>query len=103
MAQKVQVILTDDIDGSEAEETVRFGLDGVEFEIDLTTAHATELRDSLAKFIDAGRKLGRSGQTSTSKREDQGGRDPAPANHALGRIQILKTVVGEKDAAAEVS
>lgn len=68
MAQKVQIILTDDIDGSEAAETVKFSLDGTDFEIDLTQAHASELRDSLAKFIDAGRKLGRSGQALTPKR-----------------------------------
>ena len=46
MAQKVQVLLVDDIDGGTAEETVTFSLDGVSYEIDLTTDHAAELRES---------------------------------------------------------
>ena len=40
LAQKVQVLLIDDLDGSEAERTVRFGLDGTEYEIDLNAGHA---------------------------------------------------------------
>lgn len=56
MAQKVNIILVDDLDGSEAEETVEFGLDGSKYEIDLSTAHAKELREALTKYIDAGRR-----------------------------------------------
>ena len=48
MAQKVQVILVDDIDGGTAEETVSFSLDGVSYEIDLSTANAAKLRDAFA-------------------------------------------------------
>ena len=40
MAQKVNVILIDDIDGSEATETVSFGLDGTQYEMDLNLQHA---------------------------------------------------------------
>ena len=47
MAQKVQTLFVDDLDGSEAEGTVRFGLDGTEYEIDLNAKHATQLRDAL--------------------------------------------------------
>jgi len=36
VAQKIQTVFIDDLDGSEAEATVRFGLDGAEYEIDLT-------------------------------------------------------------------
>ncbi len=57
MAQKVQTLLIDDIDGSGAEGTVRFGLDGTSYEIDLSAAHAAELRGALARFIAAGRKV----------------------------------------------
>ena len=45
MAQKVQVLLVDDIDGSEATETVSFGLDGVAYEIDLSSGNAGQLRN----------------------------------------------------------
>ena len=56
MAQKIQTLFIDDIDGSEAEGTVRFGLDGAEYEIDLNAKHADALRKSLAKYIDAARR-----------------------------------------------
>ncbi|RMI12652.1 histone-like nucleoid-structuring protein Lsr2 [Cellulomonas triticagri] len=58
MAQKVQVLLVDDIDGGTADETVTFALDGVSYEIDLTTAHAAELRDALATWVGHARKVG---------------------------------------------
>ena len=57
MAQKVQTLLIDDIDGGEAGGTVRFGLDGTSYEIDLSVAHQAELRGALARFIAAGRKV----------------------------------------------
>ncbi|GAB3657871.1 histone-like nucleoid-structuring protein Lsr2 [Streptomyces sparsus] len=60
MAQKVQVLLVDDLDGGEADETVTFALDGKSYEIDLTTANAEKLRGALADFVKAGRRTGRS-------------------------------------------
>lgn len=56
MAQKVKIILIDDLDGGEADETVRFGLDGAQFEIDLSSAHAEELRSTLSTYISAARR-----------------------------------------------
>ena len=56
MAQKVQTLFIDDLDGSEAEGTVRFGLDGAEYEIDLNAKHAQQLRDALARYIAAARR-----------------------------------------------
>ncbi|WP_377269959.1 Lsr2 family protein [Peterkaempfera sp. SMS 1(5)a] len=56
MAQKVQVLLVDDLDGGEADETVTFALDGVAYEIDLKSANADKLREVLAPFVDKGRK-----------------------------------------------
>ncbi len=57
MAQKVQTLFIDDLDGSEAEGTVRFGLDGANYEIDLNTVHAEELRSVLGRYVQAGRKV----------------------------------------------
>ena len=51
MAQKIQTLFIDDLDGSEAEGTVRFGLDGTEYEIDLNAEHAQALRDALARYV----------------------------------------------------
>lgn len=58
MAQRVNVVLVDDIDGSEATETVAFALDGNSYEIDLSAAHAAALRDALAPFVSGARKGG---------------------------------------------
>ena len=75
MAQKVQTLFIDDIDGSAAEGTVRFGLDGTEYEIDLNAAHAQQLRDALAAYVRAGRRV-----SSSSRRPARGGRrEPASA------------------------
>ena len=57
MAQKVQTLFIDDLDGSAAEGTVRFGLDGTEYEIDLNAEHARKLRDALAAYVRAGRRV----------------------------------------------
>jgi Lsr2 len=56
VAQKVTIILIDDLDGGEADVTVRFGLEGADYEIDLSAGHASELRDALAPFVASGRR-----------------------------------------------
>lgn len=58
MAQKIHIVLEDDLDGSEATETVTFGLDGTTYEIDLNDKNAAKLRDALAAYIGHGRKVG---------------------------------------------
>ena len=69
MAQKVQTLFIDDLDGSAAEGTVRFGLDGTEYEIDLNAEHAQQLRDALAAYVRAGRRVG-----GGARRPARGGR-----------------------------
>ena len=51
MAQKVSIVLVDDLDGTEATETVSFGLDGTNYEIDLTDANASDLRDAVSGYV----------------------------------------------------
>jgi len=58
MAQKVTVTLVDDIDGSEAEETLEFGLDGVSYQIDLSGGNAGKLRSVLTDYVDHARRSG---------------------------------------------
>ena len=58
MAQKVQVILTDDLDGGEADESVQFAVDGVTYEIDLSAANAEALREALAPYVGSARRIG---------------------------------------------
>lgn len=75
MAQKVNVVLVDDIDGSPAAETVTFGLDGITYEIDLTDDNAARLRDSLAEWVGHGRRVAgarRKGSRAVTKRSSVG-------------------------------
>jgi hypothetical protein len=80
MAQKVQTLLIDDLDGGEAEATVRFALDGTDYEIDLSAKHAQALRKALAPYLGAARRAsgsvirrpGRSGRRAANV----GGPDP---------------------------
>jgi len=69
VAQQVQILFTDDLDGSAAEGTIRFGLDGTEYEIDLNGEHAQQLRDALAAYVTAGRRV-----NGGSPRPARGGR-----------------------------
>jgi Lsr2 len=70
VAQKIQTLFIDDLDGSEAEGTVRFGLDGTEYEIDLNANQAEVLREALARYVEAARR-GRG-----SRRPSRNGRRP---------------------------
>src|SRR5438093_12375488 len=73
MAQKVKIILVDDMDEGQADETVRFGLDGASYEMDLSAGNASKLRSALEPFISKARKT-------------SGGR-PTRARAAAGRTQ----------------
>lgn len=57
MVQKVQSILVSDLDGAEATGTVRFALDGTEYEIDLTDDQAGDLRGILRRYAEKARKV----------------------------------------------
>lgn len=99
MAQKVNIILVDDLDGGSADENVKFGLDGTNYEIDLSAANAAELRSSLERFIAAARKAsgGRTaartpkapaaGRSNDSAQIRQWARDNGYTVNSRGRIQ----------------
>jgi hypothetical protein len=70
MAQRVNIILVDDIDGGDADETVTFGLDGATYEIDLSSKNAAKLRDAVAPYVGHARKVG--GRRSGSGRRAAG-------------------------------
>jgi Lsr2 len=78
MAQRVNIVLEDDLDGSEADETVTFALDGVSYEIDLSVGNAAGLRDALAPFVGhARRTAGRRAAARTSPARGPAKRDLA--------------------------
>lgn len=72
MAQKVQVLLTDDLDGSEASETVPWSLDGTSYEIDLNDKNAAKLRKALEPWQSASRKAPRNAPQGRSKARSNG-------------------------------
>lgn len=79
MAQRVQVILIDDLNGGEATETIEFGLDGVTYEVDLSDSNAAKLREDISQWIGIARRSGGRRQTrrggrggSSGPREDLG-------------------------------
>lgn len=97
MARKTVITLEDDLDGSEASETVQFAIDGAEYEIDLNEEHANELRQALGRFADAarkssggrGRSVGRrpSSRSSDAKAIRQWALDKGLKVNTRGRIQ----------------
>ncbi|MBX7266483.1 Lsr2 family protein [Micromonospora sp. Llam7] len=61
MAKQIIHQLVDDLDGGEADETVKFALDGVQYEIDLSSGNASKLREVFAPYVAHGTKVGRGG------------------------------------------
>jgi nucleoid-associated protein Lsr2 len=68
VTQKVQTLFIDDIDGSAAEGTVRLGLDGTEYEIDLNAEHPRQQKDALAAHVRAGRRVSGGSPPARSRR-----------------------------------
>jgi hypothetical protein len=80
VAQRVNVVLVDDIDGSDAAETVSFALDGVDYEIDLSEEHAEQLREAVALYVGHARRTGgrrRGGRRSSGGADTGGGASAA--------------------------
>lgn len=76
MAQRYHVTLEDDLDGTKAEETIRFALDGTEYEIDLSKKNAKALREALSGYIEAGRRV-KAASAGRRRSAARGGRDEA--------------------------
>jgi hypothetical protein len=80
VAQIREIRLVDDLDGEVADETVEFGVDGKNYEIDLSTANAKKLRDALAEFVAAARRAG-------GRRRGGGAPAAAPRRPSIDREQ----------------
>lgn len=84
MAQKIQTLFIDDIDGGAAEGTVRFALDGTDYEIDLNAKHSEELRSAIGKYVTHARKVG-----GSARRAGRGaGRGGRGAGSSLNTTEI---------------
>ena len=85
MAQKVQVVLVDDVDGGEAEETVSFALDGVSYEIDVSAENAEALRESIGPWIGHARRVG--GRSSVRRAAVPKARNGSAVRASLGDVR----------------
>jgi nucleoid-associated protein Lsr2 len=94
MAQRVVTELTDDLDGTSIErgagETVRFGLDGVEYEIDLKKSNASRMRSQFERYIAAGRRAGKpsNGRSRAKPRGDGPSPQAVPTWAANNGIEV---------------
>ena len=75
MATKTFTELVDDLDGSKADLTVSFSLEGVDYEIDLSNAHVEELHADMTKWIVAARRVG--GRARLSSRTPSSAKETA--------------------------
>jgi len=82
VAQITEIRLVDDLDKSEASETVTFGLDGKEYEIDLSDEHARALRESFADFIPVARRVTGSSSAPQARARRSSGGSPVRADRA---------------------
>lgn len=88
MAQKVEVLLIDDLEGGTADETVRFGLDGVSYEIDLSDGNAAQLREALTPYVQRARKSsGRTQRTRGSRARGSSSRERSAEIRSWARQQ----------------
>jgi hypothetical protein len=85
VAKRTIHVLIDDLDGGEADETVKFALDGVQYEIDLSKKNATKLRDVIAPYVSAGNKIGRGGVVVGGRAASARGRGGAAADREQNR------------------
>jgi Spy/CpxP family protein refolding chaperone len=67
MARNVQVVVSDDLDGSDGAETVTFGLDGVSYEIDLAEKNQAKFEKAFEPYVQAARRISRSRRTSSAR------------------------------------
>ena len=68
MAQKIIHEFVDDIDGSEAERTFPFAVDGTHYEIDLSTQNIKEFHEAIAGFVESARKVKASGNSRQARK-----------------------------------
>src|SRR5512142_3144770 len=83
VAQKVTRALVDDLDGSPAAATVRFGYNGRDYEIELSEEHAQELDEFLAPYLEHARRVGDGGRGSRGRRLPRQPRQPREDTHAI--------------------
>lgn len=111
MAKQTITRLIDDLDHGDADETVKFGLDGVQYEIDLSAKNASKLREAFAPYVSAGTKAGgrasaggtrRRGSQSLDREQNRAIREWAKSKNKKisDRGRIPEEIVAEYQASA---
>lgn len=100
MARKVTVRLEDDLDGKSVAETVRFALDGVEYEIDLSRENARKLRSKLESYIQIARRA--TGARSRRQRRAATGRETGKPSGERATERGIRVIVGRRIPASKV-
>jgi hypothetical protein len=93
VAQKIQTLFIDDIDGGDAEGTVRFGLDGTDYEIDLNAKHTEDLHSALASYVTHARKVGGTARRGVTR----GSRGASTVDTVAVRAWAREQGIGVKD------
>jgi hypothetical protein len=106
MTTKITVVLEDDLDGGPADETVRFGIDGTGYEIDLSTTNAAAFRRQLAPYIDHARRVGtrvrqRPGRIAASRARSTGTPKSARRGAPCEAARVRSTVCARPPAPAQ--
>jgi hypothetical protein len=96
MATKIQTLLIDDLDGTPAERTVRFALDGEHYETELNVSHLLHLTESLGKYIAAARIM----PNGNARRGKRGRKTPGRAVTPPSPGRAAETVLARPDLAA---
>src|SRR5262245_19405904 len=104
MAQRVTIEMMDDLDGSQADETVRFAVDGSAYEIDLSNKNAAEMRRTFDRYIEHARKAGRTTRQARTSRNRHYSSDVRAWAKSQGiqineRGRIPASIVAEYEAA----
>lgn len=96
MAKRTIHVLVDDIDGGDADETVKFAIDGIQYEIDLSKKNANKLREVLSPYIASGSKVGRggvlAGGRAAATRVRAGGAGDRDQNRAIREWALSKGI-----------
>jgi hypothetical protein len=93
VAQKIQTLFIDDIDGGDAEGTVRFALDGTDYEIDLNAKHTEDLRNVLASYVTHARRVGGTARRGAAR----GSRRASTVDTVAVRAWAREQGIGVKD------
>ena len=83
MAQRVVVEVTDDFDSTPGASTIKFGLDGTEYEVDLSPEHEQQFREFLTAYVGVGRKVTAGGGSRRVRRTVSSGSTSGSENNRI--------------------